>query len=264
MGFNDMRKLSKDKNVNTDFISQKLRLNSLLYNETLLKKVNDDSRLKIILPLFFLFNYYYDGTITLLCGGKYSSIYSVARSAMECFANFSKLCNNFNSPLFFEVYKTFIKKDILQISKIADAEEIAEEKDFLIKTIVSKLRELGIDISENDNAQISHNIDAIKNYLRNNREYQTTTLVLNSLDSLENVYGNNTKFTKTLYGDLCRLSHNNISGIAERLYKKEGDKITFCGDHYTSELIKPIQELFVVCGKYIEKWLKDNVLIDIK
>ena len=259
-----MRKISKDKNVNTDFISQKLRLNSLLYNETLLKKVNDDSRLKIILPLFFLFNYYYDGTITLLCGEKYSSIYSVARSALECFANFSKLCNNFNSPLFFEVYKTFIKKDILQISKIADEEEIAEEKDVLMKTIVSKLHELEIDISENDNAQIVRNIRTIKNELGNNREYQTTNLVLNSLDSLENVYGNSTKLAKTLYGDLCSLSHNNISGIAERLYKKDGDKIVFCGEHYTTELIIPIQELFIVCGIYIEKLINANVLINIK
>lgn len=259
-----MGKISKDKNANTDFISQKLRLNALLYNDTLFKMASDDNRLKIVLPLAFLFNYYYDGTITLLCGEKYSSIYSVARSAMECFANFSKLCSHFNSSLFFEVYKTFIKKDILQIYQIADKEEIAEEKEFLMKTIVSKLRELGIDISENDNAQISHNIDTIKNDLKNNKEYQITNLVLNSLDCLENVYGNSAKFAKTLYGNLCLLSHNNISGIAERLYKKDGDKIIFCGDHYTPELIKPIQELFVVCGKYIEKWLKDNILIDIK
>ena len=256
-----MANTDRSKIVSMDFIFQKQQLDTLLYNDTLFKKTNDNDKLKRVLPLAFLFNSYYNGEIDLLSKGLYSSAYSVARSALECFANFSMLCEYFDSPLFLEKYKILLKKDILQIFKIAELEEDEKEKNFLMNTVVLKIREAEIDdLAEGDNAKIEDIIKNIRKEINNCEEYKTTNLVLKSLDYLENVYGDNTKFAKTIYAELCNLSHNNISGIAERFYKDIEGKFGFCGEHYTAGLITPTQEMFIACGKYIERWIKNNIL----
>ena len=248
--------------IEKDFITQKKRLDTLLYNEVLFEKINNNDELKIIYPFAFLFTSYYKGVTYLLSEKLYSSVFPIARSALECFANFSMLCECFNSPQFSEKYKILQGKDIIQICEIAKEEDDENTKEFLMKTIISKIREAGFDnIIESDNVEIKDIIKNIRKEIDNYEEYKTKQSALKSLDYLENVYGNNTKFAKTIYADLCNLLHNNISGIMERFCEKSEDKEVFCGEHYKAEMIIPIQEMFIVCGIYIENWLKNNILI---
>lgn len=268
-----METIDEQKNdLRKSFCTHRDNLTAIMHSEELNGIVNHDNKLKIICALSSTFLDYCNGVATLLIQGNYSSIYSIGRSSLECFVYLKRLCDEFfNNEKFYEIYKYMLLEDIRQIFKIWKKETNDNNKTRLLQGINSNLlvtnfteaitptgttEEIETDII-NKIKQIESNLsdmephitDRIENTLNKLPEYDATA------DGVD---------CSTLYPELCRLSHNNISGIVERHIVLDDGQPIFCDEHPTDNLIYPLLYMFVACCGYIEKWINANVLIDIK
>lgn len=259
-------------NLRKSFCAHRDNLTVILHSEELKGIVNHDDKLKIICALSSTFLDYYNGVATLLKYGNFSSIYSVGRSSLECFAYLKSLCDEFfNNEKFYEIYKYMLFEDVCQIFKIWKKETDDNNQMVLLQGINSKLLVINFTETINPNGTIeeiktdtNHKINQIKSNFHN-MEKCITDRIENTLKELPeyNTAANGVDCA-TLYPELCRLSHNNISGIVERHTVLDDGQPIFCDEHPTDNLIYPVLYMFVACGRYIEWWLKDNVLTDKK
>ena len=191
---------------------------------------------------------------------------------MECFGYLKELCKAYgNETEFNRAYNGILSKDISQIYKIWKNETNNELKKSLLEAINTRFVKLGFVefvINETGSSHVNTRIKkALKKseccfplYKKGLRDISTDALRDLPEYSIKNFETNELLFDcETLYNELCRLSHNNLSGIVERTTTVSDGQLIFIGEHYDKNLVEPMQYMFISCGRYIEKWLSDNV-----
>lgn len=236
-----------------DFESRYMYLEKVVCDSRYINICNLNEEIKIIWQYIILFKHYYAAVKTLLAERQSAAVYSISRSACECFASIYRFVEAFGNQLEFDkIKKAEYNANISQLYCI-----YSNMNDSTIKAnLLARIKNLLININEITGATSDENIiKKCKNYNKN-----ISLKVMNAFKHIPE-YVNDEESYKNLYPELCLYSHNNIDSIIERYYRKDEEKIVFDANKEDKN-IQPLKFMFVACSNYIIKWIDDKLKND--
>lgn len=233
-----------------DFYKKYIELDESISNERYMIFCNSNSKVSIITQYIILFRRYYVSTIYLILNKLSCAVYSVARSACECFASIFRLIETFEEEDDFrQTMSDEYKSNIKQLCQIYKNLVDGEYKGKMFERIKAMLLEINeIREQESDDELIKRCIGFRENI--KDKVAKTFKCIPE--------YANDEEAYKNLYPKLCLFTHNNIDSIMERFFDKKNEVVVI-NELKEDKNIFSVMYMFISCTNYIVKWVKSVV-----
>ena len=228
--------------------------NTLLCKKTV-DQCNSDEEFRMIFQYLFLFFDYYRGADNLIDNKITPAVFPIVRSAAECFVSIYGLCSKYGTVDFEIEQNQIYYENARQLTSLYDATSDQKEKSELLDR-TKRILEVTGDIQKSDNKSY----DECKTILKQKKcSKRKTDLIYETFSKLPEYYNSDIHSCETLYGELCVYTHNNSDSIIQRYYDIRNNPPIFTQNKIDDNII-PAKFMFVACSRYINSWVKTNII----